>query len=124
MSIFTDQQYLKRDQYKDGSNLAARVEIHRRFSTSPFEPVGSMFTLENGLNQLAPFFSQINVRHYSDNLCITDIELVIAYIRSTIRATALSLDELARIKQDLEKELQEKGTVFVQKDSGLFEAIK
>ena len=36
MSKFTDQQYLKTDQYKDSSNLDARVEIHRRFSTNPY----------------------------------------------------------------------------------------
>src|SRR5262245_27416976 len=36
MSKFTDQQYLKTDQYKDARNLDARVEIHRRFSTNPY----------------------------------------------------------------------------------------
>jgi ubiquinone/menaquinone biosynthesis C-methylase UbiE len=36
MSKFTDQQYLKTDQYRDSSNLDARVEIHRRFSTNPY----------------------------------------------------------------------------------------
>ena len=36
MSKFTDQQYLKTDQYKDSSNLDARVAIHQRFSTNPY----------------------------------------------------------------------------------------
>ncbi|HKJ40242.1 MAG TPA: class I SAM-dependent methyltransferase, partial [Anaerolineales bacterium] len=36
MSKFTDQQYLKTDQYRDSSNLDARVEIHRRFSTNRY----------------------------------------------------------------------------------------
>ena len=36
MSKFTDQQYLKTDQYKDSSNLDARMEIHKRFSTNPY----------------------------------------------------------------------------------------
>jgi ubiquinone/menaquinone biosynthesis C-methylase UbiE len=36
MSKFTDQEYLKTDQYKDSSNLDARVEIHQRFSTNPY----------------------------------------------------------------------------------------
>jgi ubiquinone/menaquinone biosynthesis C-methylase UbiE len=36
MSRFTDQQYLKTDQYKDSSNLDARVAIHKRFSTNPY----------------------------------------------------------------------------------------
>ena len=36
MSRFSDQQYLKSDQYKDASNLNARVTIHKRFSTNPY----------------------------------------------------------------------------------------
>lgn len=36
MSKFTDQQYLKTDQYRDSSNLDARVTIHKRFSTNPY----------------------------------------------------------------------------------------
>src|SRR4030095_895062 len=36
MSKFTDQQYLKSDQYRDSSNLDARVAIHQRFSTNPY----------------------------------------------------------------------------------------
>jgi len=36
MSRFTDPQYLKSAQYKDSSNLDARVEIHKRFSTNPY----------------------------------------------------------------------------------------
>ena len=31
---FTDQQYLTTDQYKDSSNLDARIAIHQRFSTN------------------------------------------------------------------------------------------
>lgn len=34
MSRFTDQQYLKTNQYKDSSNLDARITIHQRFSTN------------------------------------------------------------------------------------------
>jgi len=36
MSRFTDQQFLKADQFRDSSNLDARVVIHRRFSTNPY----------------------------------------------------------------------------------------
>jgi ubiquinone/menaquinone biosynthesis C-methylase UbiE len=35
MQRFTDQKYLTSDQYKDSSNLDARIEIHKRFSTNP-----------------------------------------------------------------------------------------
>src|SRR5690349_16018954 len=35
MSKITDQHHLKTEQYKDASNLDARIELHRRFSTNP-----------------------------------------------------------------------------------------
>ena len=36
MNIYTDPQYLKSDQYRDSSNLDARVVIHKLFSTNPY----------------------------------------------------------------------------------------
>ena len=36
----------------------------------------------------------------------------------------LSEDEFAKLQNDLEKELKEKGKIFITKDSGLFEAMK
>lgn len=35
MSRFTDQAYLRDQQYRDDSNFRARAELHRRFSTNP-----------------------------------------------------------------------------------------
>jgi len=32
---FTDSTYLREEQYRDDSNLRARIELHKRFSTSP-----------------------------------------------------------------------------------------
>ncbi len=40
------------------------------------------FTLENGGEQLAPFFDPIEMRHYEDGLAVTDVEPLVAYIRS------------------------------------------
>jgi len=35
LSAFTDPIYLREEQYRDDSNLRARMELHRRFSTNP-----------------------------------------------------------------------------------------
>jgi ubiquinone/menaquinone biosynthesis C-methylase UbiE len=40
------------------------------------------FNLENGAGQLAPFFEQIELRRYDDGLDVTDIEPLVAYVRS------------------------------------------
>jgi len=89
-----------------------------------WESFSNLFTLENGLNQLKPFFPNVTVSRYEDNLHVTELEPLIAYFCSGVRAGELSDDELAKLRSDLGKELKEKGKIFVHKDSGLFEAIK
>ena len=82
------------------------------------------FLLENGGEQLEEFFNSVSLSRYQDNLEVTEVEPVIAYIRSGIAASGLLEHELARVRDDLEKELQENGRILISKDSGLFEAIK
>jgi len=89
-----------------------------------WESFANPFTLENGLDQLKPYFSQIVLSHYEDNLLVTEVEPIIAYLRSSIRASELSEDELINLQHDLEKELKENSGIFISKDSGLFEAAK
>ena len=89
-----------------------------------WESFANLFTLENGMDQVKPFFPKVTVSHYEDDLHVTELEPLIAYFRSGIRAGELSEDEFAKLKADLEKELNEKGRIFITKDSGLFEAVK
>ena len=89
-----------------------------------WESYANPFTLESGLEQLKPFFPNVTISRYEDNLHVTEIEPMMAYVRSSLRAADLSEDELAKVRMDLEDELKEKGTIFITKDSGLFEAVK
>ena len=89
-----------------------------------FASFGNPFTLDNGLEQLKPFFSQIEIKRYDDDLRITEIEPLMAYIRSTYRAKELSVSEMAEVRQGLEAILSQKGEIFITKDSGLFLAVK
>lgn len=89
-----------------------------------WESLANPFLLENGLEQLAPFFSEVMLSRYEDNLQVTELEPIVAYIRSGIRVLELSERELANLQKYLEKELQEKGRILISKDSGLFEAVK
>ena len=96
-------------------------QIHK---SEIWESFANLFTLENGLAQLKPFFPNVTVSRYEDNLHVTELEPLIAYFHSGVRAGELSEDEFATLQNDLEKELKEKGRIFITKDSGLFEAIK
>lgn len=82
------------------------------------------FTLENGLEQLQSVFASVSLSRYQDGLGVTEVEPIMAYIRSSMRATELSEEELARVKVNLDTELKEKGRILIQKDPGLFEAVK
>ena len=96
-------------------------QIHK---SEVWDSFSNLFTLENGLDQVKPFFPNVTVSRYEDNLHVTEMEPLIAYFRSGVRVGELSDDEFAKLESDLKKELKEKGMVFIQKDSGLFEAVK
>jgi ubiquinone/menaquinone biosynthesis C-methylase UbiE len=97
----------------------------KRVSTSGwFESFIQPFTLENGMKQLANSFPQVRLSRYPDSLKVTEVQPILAYIRSSIRVSEYSEEELATVQFDLQKELKEKGKIFISKDSGLFEAVK
>jgi len=108
------------DHHMDELNIwLGRVNGNLDFALLPVQ-----FTLESGLAQLQPFFSRVEIRRYEDHLQITEIEPLIAYIRSSLRGMELSDTALAQLRSDLEHEIQTQGAVFIGKDSGLFEAWK
>lgn len=96
-------------------------QIHK---SKVWESFSNLFTLENGLDQLKTFFPNVTVSRYEDNLHVTELEPLIAYFRSGVRAGELSEDEFMKLQNELAKELKEKGKIFITKDSGLFEAVK
>lgn len=96
-------------------------QIHK---SEVWDSFANLFTLENGLAQLQPFFPNVTLSRYVDSLHVTELEPLVAYFRSGIRAGELSDEEFAKLQVDLEKELKEKGRIFITKDSGLFEAVK
>lgn len=107
-----------------GQNHLKQLANWLRQVNNAFESFGSPFTLENGLEQLEPFFSRVTVSRYPDDLHVTEVEPIIAYIRSSMHAAEVSEERLAKLQDDLERELKDRGKIFISKDSGLFEAIK
>jgi ubiquinone/menaquinone biosynthesis C-methylase UbiE len=107
-----------------GKNHLKELAVWFREVNDAFISFGNPFTLENGLEQLNQFFSQVTVSRIDDNLEVTEIEPILAYVRSSMYTTDVAEVKLMQLKQDLEKELAEKGRIFISKDSGLFEAVK
>jgi SAM-dependent methyltransferase len=84
----------------------------------------SAFNLGSGTAQLEVFFGQVTMRRYPDTLRVTDVDLLMAYIRSFPKASEFSEAPLAEVRREMESEMQAKGAILVTKDSGLFLARK
>jgi ubiquinone/menaquinone biosynthesis C-methylase UbiE len=97
----------------------------KRINTNPG---GGMFTnpftMENGAEQLQEFFSRVGQSRYVDNLRVTEVEPLVAYLRSSIGAVDIDEDELSKLQVEFISTLSTKGEIFISKDSGLFIARK
>ncbi|MBI5951994.1 MAG: class I SAM-dependent methyltransferase [Chloroflexi bacterium] len=93
----------------------------KRINTNPG---GGMFTnpftMESGADQLRGLFSNVTQARYEDNLRVTEVERLIAYIRSSIGAVDISEDELGKLQGEFTATLSTTGEIFISKDSGLF----
>lgn len=98
--------------------------FHRLHRDNVWGPFVVPFTLENGLEQLGRHFAQVSLSRYEDNLQVTEIGPLLAYIHSAILSDELSDDEWFNLQRELESELNEKGRIMITKDSGLFEAVR
>lgn len=74
------------------------------------------------MHQLRKVFTKVKKVHYDHSLQVTEVESIIAYIRSSIGAMDLSEDKLGELKSELMAVLVKEGNIFITKDSGLFEA--
>jgi ubiquinone/menaquinone biosynthesis C-methylase UbiE len=107
------------------THMQEMYQLLRRVNTNPRPDMFvNPFTLENGLEQLQNIFSQVKKSQYVDNLEVTEIDPLVAYIRSSISAADLSEEKLDELKKDLTAVFEKEGKIFITKDSGLFEALK
>jgi ubiquinone/menaquinone biosynthesis C-methylase UbiE len=82
------------------------------------------FLIENGLEQVQAYFPNVELSRYEDNLRVTEVEPILAYVRSGIRAALFSEEEFAKIEKELCVKLERDGEIFITKDSGMFVAVK
>ncbi len=108
-----------------GENHMQEMDEWRRRVNSTYAGSFAMpFTLENGMAQLTPFFSDVQLSRYEDSLNVTEIEPIGAYLCSVISPSDLNRSELVKIRAELETRLEQEKMIFITKDSGLFEALK
>jgi ubiquinone/menaquinone biosynthesis C-methylase UbiE len=113
--------------YSSTGGEAHMRELHElmgRFDDNLFswgKSAAAAFCLENGLEQLLPYFDQVVMRRYDDNLRVTDAEMLLAYILSG-RLT-LDEDQQAELAAFVRREVAASPQgFFITKESGIFEA--
>ena len=96
----------------------------KKASPDKFIPFNNPFSLDNGLEQLKPFFSSVEINRYVNELRVTEIEPLMEYILSTTKAKDMPQSALLEIRQEIEDILSQAGEIFITTDSGLFLAVK
>ncbi len=84
------------------------------------------FQIENGYDILSKVFKDVESKRYMDNLKITEEKALIDYIISMESDIVKRLNEnkLIELEKILEKEKEEKGYIYITKDTGYFKGRK
>jgi len=91
--------------------LIAQPEKTREISTT-------RFSLENGAQQLAPYFGSVELERFENPLAITDASAVVAYVASL--SLGLSQTELNSIGETVDEIIDNDGAFRVTPDPGMF----
>lgn len=79
------------------------------------------FGLESGPPQLEPFFTELGVERFEDDLEVTEAEPVLAYLRSSWRYDG---HDLTAERSAVEEALERDGVFFIHKSQGLISCRK
>lgn len=106
----------------DGIGLGAwvRKALHQE-DQRPQETTIDLFNLETGRTQLKRVFASVVTHRYEDAFEITEVEPLIAYVRST-GGTLANLDELDELRDAAALEIERHGYLRLAKNAGMFEA--
>jgi ubiquinone/menaquinone biosynthesis C-methylase UbiE len=80
----------------------------------------SSFSLENGVAQLAPWFSHVEMRRYEDALVVTEVEPLVAFVLSTRAKRVLTEEQVRQLREIMTQELARNGSIAITKATGLF----
>lgn len=82
------------------------------------------FTLENGQEQLAPWFANVTVHRFTGATAVPEVEPVVAYLLSTpVYRRYLVGEKLEALRRLLAREIAAKGAFRITGSTGIFEAI-
>ena len=92
-------------------------ELRQRVEAKISKPVPSEFDLDNGLDQLSPWFFEVVLHRYEDSLMVTEADPLVAYVRSSIRVTQGKLQVLRNL---IEEEITLRKALRITKQVGMY----
>ncbi|ETW95150.1 MAG: hypothetical protein ETSY1_31800 [Candidatus Entotheonella factor] len=101
-------------------------ELHQRFGNreqAPDATLGLVFHLGNGEAHLAPWMTEVSLKRFDDALVVDEAEPLLAYMCSGLRYQ-VEPDQIESLRAFLEQEIAQHGAIRVEKDVGMFEAIR
>ncbi len=104
------------------ANMQEIWEIVHRFDPSiPLQKLGAPFTLDNGPEQLAPYFRFITLLELPNSLRITQAEPLADYILSmgSMASANLPPQRITQFRQFIQAELTRQGAIQVSQSTGL-----
>ena len=104
-----------RDHLREISQMQERFGIPDTIGTHTDE-----FCLENGAEQLAPWFAHISLRGYEDALRVTEVEPLAAFILSMSDAPSKEDTRVEALREFITEELTRKEAFHITKSTGLF----
>lgn len=104
-------------------HMAEEPELAARFDPAVAQEVASLkleFMLEDGQEQLEPFFSNVRLLRYPDSLRVTEAEPLADYLLSTTRS-GIRHERRAELVAFLKREIAARGgAIEITKESGVF----
>lgn len=109
---------------KETREIISRFNIYNL--TSKSWEITDSFQLENGFKIVSEYFNMVELKRYEDNLKVTEPVYILDYIFSMPgnNKNSLCSKDLKEIYDYLEKEIEEKGNIYITKDTGYFKSIK
>jgi SAM-dependent methyltransferase len=109
------------------SHMAELYDLISRFAQDSDlwdQVLPEKFLLDNGKAVLTNQFKEVVLRRYEDSLIITEPEPLVRYVQSMmIEKSVLSSSKLGEFVDFVTREISNKGSITITKDSGIFESV-
>ena len=98
------------------------AQLRRLVSQEEFIVLG--FSLESGVSQLEAFFDDVTCERFPDSLEVTEVEPILAYIRSMMANFWIGVKPEEELRQEIDAVIERDGVFHIDKDAGLFTAVR